>query len=177
MKKIIVLTGPESTTKSTLTKELAAHFNVSFFPEYAREYLEGKAHRYTYGDVVHIARKQIQQYEVAQNLPDDLVFLDTWLIITRVWFEWVYKKVPNWLEKAIEDYPVDLFLLCKPDIPWVPDPLRENGGEHRAHLYDIYKNELISREFCFAEIGGNGEERFFNAVRAVRAGIHVTGSF
>ena len=171
MKKIIVLTGPESTTKSTLTKELADHFKVSFFPEYARKYLEGKVHGYTYDDVIHIAKKQIEQYEAARNLPDDLVFMDTWLIITRVWLEWVYKKVPDWLEKAIGDYPVDLFLLCKPDIPWVPDPLRENGGEQRVHLYDVYKNELITRGFRFTEIGGNGEERFLNAVRAVRSGV------
>ncbi len=174
MKNIIVLTGPESTTKSTLAKELAEYFNAGFFPEYAREYLETRESGYTYNDVVHIAEKQIGQYEEACRMPGELVFLDTWLIITKVWFEWVYKKVPGWLETAIEKYPVSLYLLCRPDIPWVPDLLRENGGEQREALFGIYKNELQIRGFRYAEVGGTGEKRFLNAVHAVKSNICIS---
>ena len=174
MKHIIVLTGPESTTKSTLARELAARFDTGFFPEYAREYLENKTSGYTYNDVVHIAGKQVEQYEEACRMPGELVFLDTWLIITKVWFDWAYKKVPDWLEKAIADHPVSLFLLCRPDIPWVPDPLRENGGEQRETLFGIYKNELQRRGFRYAEVGESGEQRFFNAVRAVKSNIPIS---
>lgn len=165
--KIIVLTGPESTGKSMLTKELAGTFHTTGFPEYAREYLCGKT-GYTYEDVVYIARKQIEQYEKARGLPDSPVFLDTWLIITKVWFEWAFRRIPDWLEEAIASHPVDLFLLCKPDIPWEPDPLRENGGETREELYHIYKHELIKRNFCFAEVAGTGEKRLACACAAVR---------
>jgi len=170
MNKIIVITGPESTAKSTLTKELATYFDGVWFPEYAREYLEGKT-GYTYGDVEKIARKQIGQYEAARRVQNGLVFLDTWLIITKVWFEWVYKRVPFWLEEAITEYPVDLFLLCRPDIPWKPDPLRENGGGQREQLFRIYKNELLTRGFCFAEVGGDGETRLRNAIEALKSNL------
>lgn len=168
MKKTIAVTGPESTAKSTLTKELASHFQALSFPEYAREYLAEKGHHYTYEDVEEIAREQVRQYELARQSTAGMVIFDTWLIITKVWFEWVYRRTPEWLEQAIRENPVDLYLLCKPDIPWEPDPLREHGGEEREHLFQLYKNELISRGFRFAEIGGMGEERILQAIQAVK---------
>lgn len=170
MNKIIVITGPESTAKSTLTRDLSAYFKGTFFPEYAREYLTGKKGGYTFSDVEQIARKQIEQYEAARQI-DGLVFLDTWLIITKVWFKWVFHETPVWLEKALSDHPVDLFLLCRPDIPWQPDPLRENGGEQRERLFVTYQQELLSRGVRFTEIGGEGDLRVRNAIEAVKAHI------
>ena len=40
----IVLFGPESTGKTTLAKQLAAHFNTEWVPEYMREYIEKNLH-------------------------------------------------------------------------------------------------------------------------------------
>ena len=174
MSKIIVLTGPESTAKSTLTKELAVYFNVVYFREYAREYLAGKKGCYSYADVEHIAWKQIEQYEIARQMKEGFVFLDTWLIITKIWFKWAFDRVPDWLEEAIINHPVDLFLLCHPDIPWVPDPLRENGGEQREQLFHIYKNELLAFGFHMAEVGEGGEKRILNAIEAVKSNIYYS---
>ncbi|MGE4586649.1 MAG: AAA family ATPase [Mangrovibacterium sp.] len=169
--KIIVLTGPESTAKSTLSSELALFFKGNCMQEYAREYLRGKS-SYTYADVEIIAREQIRQYEAARR-SDKLVFMDTWLIITRVWFEWVYGRVPGWLDAAIVACPVDLYLLCRPDIPWQPDPLREHGGEERNQLFLIYRDELEKRGFPYAELGGDGEERVRNARDAVQKRLGI----
>jgi nicotinamide riboside kinase len=169
----IVLTGPESTAKSTLSKELADYFGGVFYMEYAREYFEHHSTAYTEKDLELIARKQIDQYLESEKLTEQLVFFDTWLIITKIWFEWVYKKVPGWLEKAASELPIDLYLLCLPDIPWEPDPLRENGGEHRQQLFDSYKKELTTRNLNFIEIGGKGEVRLQNAIRAVEEFIHA----
>ena len=38
----IALTGPESTGKSTLCRQLAAHYHAPCVPEYARAYLAGR---------------------------------------------------------------------------------------------------------------------------------------
>ena len=171
MTKVIVLTGPESTAKSTLTKEHARHFDGLWFPECAREYLSGRTSGYMYADVEEIARKQIEQYDRALRSCRRLVFLDTWLIITKVWFEWVFEEVPDWLEEAIRTHPVDLFLLCRPDIPWQPDPLRENGGEQRERLFLTYQHELQSRGFRYAGVEGDGDVRTMNAIKAVKLNI------
>ena len=59
MKKI-VLVGPECTGKSTLTKELAAHFEAPYVTEYARKYIECLDRDYTQEDILKIAKKQYQ---------------------------------------------------------------------------------------------------------------------
>lgn len=158
----IAVTGPESTGKSLMAKYLAERYNGIFVPEYAREYIQSIHRPYSYNDIEIIARQQVQQYNEWKN-ENAPVFFDTWLIITKVWFDWVYQRVPGWLEKSIYSCPIDLFLLMQPDIPWKADPARENGGENRIKLYHRYKQELENYGFCYTEIGGTGTQRYRNA--------------
>jgi NadR type nicotinamide-nucleotide adenylyltransferase len=131
--------GPESTGKSTLAKELAEQFKGTYVPEYAREYVERKGRKeLTYDEVCEIAREQIKSISKA-----GFYFFDTELIVTKVWFEYAFGKVPEWLTEAIKTYPMDLYLLTYPDIPWVPDPARYNGSQAmREELFDRYEEEV-----------------------------------
>jgi nicotinamide riboside kinase len=61
-----------------------------------------------------------------------------------------------------------LFLLCRPDLPWEADPVRENGGENRIRLFEEYRNELIHYGFSFVEISGTDDQRLNNAMDAIR---------
>lgn len=148
--------------------QLAETFDGLYVSEYAREYVENLTGQYTFADVENIAREQIDRYFQAQKHPEKTVFFDTWLIITKVWFEWVFGRVPAWIDDAIQDFPVDLFLLCRPDLPWEADPVRENGGENRIKLFNRYREELIRKGFPFVEIEGIGADRLQAAVDAVR---------
>nr|MBD3622837.1 ATP-binding protein [Sunxiuqinia sp.] len=94
----IAITGPESTAKSTLAQALADHFDGIFFPEYAREYFREHSTEYTYQDLEWITKKQIQQYHESSDCRKNLVFFDTWLISTKIWFQWAYQTEPAWLE-------------------------------------------------------------------------------
>ena len=163
----IVITGPESTGKTTLAKQLAENFSGLYVSEYAREYVEHLTGQYTFADVENIARKQIDQYLQSKDSNETIVFFDTWLIITKVWFEWVFGSVPGWIEDAIQDCPVDLYLLCQPDLPWEADSVRENGGENRIKLFEKYRDELIRRRLRFVEISGVENERLQNAIAAI----------
>lgn len=165
----IAITGPESTAKSTLAQALADYFGGTFYPEYAREYFQTHSTEYNYNDLEQIARKQIQQYHESEEGESEVVFFDTWLIITKIWFQWAYQSEPTWLETEITNLPIDLYLLCLPDIPWEPDPLREHGGEERLQLFAAYKSELFRRDLKFVEIGGLGEQRVQNAIQAVKS--------
>ena len=131
--------GPESTGKSTLAKELAEQFKGTYVPEYAREYVERKGRKeLTYDEVCEIAREQIKSISEA-----GFYFFDTELIVTKVWLEYAFGKVPEWLTEAIKAYPMDLYLLTYPDIPWVPDPARYNGSQAmREELFDRYEEEV-----------------------------------
>jgi nicotinamide riboside kinase len=162
----IVITGAESTGKSVLSKVLAKHYDALLVPELARVYIENLGRHYSYDDIALIARMQIEQ---EQNIPNKtkLVFFDTWLIITKVWFEFVYGNSPDWLHEYILKSSISLFLLCDIDIPWISDPVRENGGETRKILQDIYKNELVKYGFNYQIVSGIGPVRTQNAINLI----------
>ena len=165
----IALIGPESTGKTELTKQLAEYFHSPWVAEYAREYLAGKLSGYTFEDVCNIARKQVEQERCYADLNDaghPFVFFDTELIITKVWFEYCYKQVPDFVEEQLQEKFFDLYLLCEPDLPWIPDPLREHGDD-RQFFYDWYKSEIEKLGKPYQIIRGTGEERFKNAVKAI----------
>jgi nicotinamide riboside kinase len=102
---------------------------------------------YTYEDVVNIAKQQVQQLQskiyggITEGYRSHVVFFDTELIITKVWFLHKFGKCPEFLTQALHDYPMDVYLLCYPDMEWVPDPVRENPNI-REYLFDWYEREI-----------------------------------
>ena len=137
----IGIIGPESTGKTTLAKELAEKYKGIYVPEHAREYVERKGTtEVTYEELEEIARHQIEEIK---NLTGEVVFFDTELIITKVWFDYAFGRWPEWLDEAIKNYPMDLYVILYPDIPWVPDKARSNGSDEiRLELFERYKKEV-----------------------------------
>jgi NadR type nicotinamide-nucleotide adenylyltransferase len=146
----VAIIGPESTGKTTLAKELAQQFNGTYVPEYAREFIEMKGTRdVTYDELCEIAKYQIEQLDSIVNQSSNRqssnrqYFFDTELIVTKIWFEYAFGRVPEWLNEAILRYPMDLYLLTAPDIAWQPDPARYNGSDAiRQELFDRYEAEI-----------------------------------
>lgn len=143
--------GPESTGKSTLAYYLATKYGGVMVPEYARKYMEHLApsYEYTYDDVVKIAQHQVRElHEICSDAANDLLhgrekiaFFDTELIITKVWFLHKFGVCPPFVQQALEEYPMDVYLLCYPDLAWEPDPVRENPTI-REYLFDWYEREI-----------------------------------
>jgi len=162
--KRIVLTGPEATGKTTLANALAERCEGRHVPEYARTYVEGLGRRYTRDDVEHIARVQVRQYEEAEAAGIYPVFFDTFLVITKVWLSVVYGSAPAWLDAEIRRCAADLYLLCYPDLPWEPDPVRENPGIRRIELFTAYQTELERNGLPLQVITGSNEIRVQNCL-------------
>jgi len=162
--KIVVITGAESTGKSTLTERLANHFSVPYIPEIAREYVENLNRKYNYTDVENIAKMQITQFNKITHSDAPYIFVDTWLIVTKVWFEFVYHQIPDWLNSEIKKTKIDLFLVCDIDLPWIYDPVRENGGENRIILHKKYIENINNFKFDYKIVNGIDDERFYNAI-------------
>lgn len=158
----IIITGPESTGKTELAKKLSKWLGWEWIPEFSRLYIENLNRPYNYSDVENIAREQILQFTKVFELNHEVIF-DTGLLITKVWFDVVYGKCPQWLIEYIESQPKILHLLCNTDLPWEYDPVRENGGEMRQKLFDIYQAEMDKFKFPYEIVSGIGKARLENA--------------
>jgi NadR type nicotinamide-nucleotide adenylyltransferase len=171
IKKIVVI-GPESTGKSSLCEALARHYGVSWVPEYAREYLLQHGSDYRVEDLLRIARGQLdleaQYARAAIASGHKLLFVDTDMYVMKVWSEFVFGSCDPWILTQIASRFYDAYLLCRPDLPWSPDPLREYpDGPARGQLFQMYKDCLVNQSMPWAEVGGQGEARIAAGIAAV----------
>ena len=159
MKKIAII-GPESTGKSTLTKDLANYFGEPFVPEYGRKYLETNGNQYDESDLLKISEGMLEAENKAAKKANRFLFCDTDLIMIKVWYEVKYGECHPYVLAKLAEQPYDFYLLCSPDLPWVPDSLRENPGI-RKELFKLYKANLELYKLPYQLIGG--EERLAQA--------------
>ena len=186
LKKIVVI-GPESTGKSTLCEQLAAHYHTGWVPEYAREHLTTHGTVYQYEDLLTIAKGQLALEDAATDrilkgqgltgkagLADPglaetrLLFIDTDMYVMKVWSEFVFGKCDPWILGQILLRKYDGYLLCRTDLPWTADELREYPDlVTREKLFHIYGDCLINQNTPWSEIGGQAAERLEGAIAAV----------
>jgi NadR type nicotinamide-nucleotide adenylyltransferase len=167
MKKIVII-GPESTGKSTLCEQLAAHYNTVWCPEYARTYLLEHGKEYSYDDLLTIAKgQQALEDEIARQA-NDHYFIDTNQYVMKVWCEVVFQNCHRWILDQIATRSYDLYLLCDVDLPWVQDELREYPDlEMRQQLHKMYKDLLMNDGCAWVEISGSEGERLQSAIRQI----------
>ena len=168
MKKIVII-GPESTGKSTLCEQLAAHYKTIWCPEFAREYLLQNGMDYTYDDLLKIAMGQLELEDaLLSEAKNDLYFIDTNMYVMKVWCEVAFEACHTWILKQIAERQYDLYFLCNIDLPWVPDELREYPDlVFRKKLYKMYKDLLVNSGSEWVEISGSHAERLGAAISAI----------
>ena len=180
MIKKIVLIGPESTGKSTLSEQLAQHYDTMWCPEFAREYLLTNGTTNSYEDLLTIAKGQLaleDEYlhmietrslpllESGGKIP---LIIDTDMYVMKVWCEFVFGQCHRFILEQIVSRKYDLYLLCNVDLPWTPDELREYPDlESRQKLYNMYKDIMINQPIPWIDIHGNNEERLKIAINEI----------
>jgi NadR type nicotinamide-nucleotide adenylyltransferase len=170
----IVIIGPESTGKSTLSKQLAAHYKTSYVPEFARSYLENKKDSYQFEDLYSIAvgqlalEDELEETLRIQNPSPAKLIIDTDLSVIKVWSEFVFNKCDNRILTQIAQRSYHLYLLCATDLPWVKDDLREYPElATREKIYHYYKDFVVNQATPWADIRGDYEERLAMAINAI----------
>lgn len=163
----IVTIGPESTGKTTLTRQLANHFKTIWVEEYARTYIENLNRPYKESDLLEIAKGQIQLEEQTISTKHPIIFLDTDLLVLKVWSFNAYQRCDAYILKQIIQRNYDLYFLCGTDVPWEYDEQREHP-HMRQYFYNIYKKELQTANKPFIELTGNEEERLYKAIKIIQ---------
>lgn len=169
MKRIVVI-GPESTGKSTLSEKLAAHYQTVWVPEYARQYLEELPRPYEKEDLLHIAQGQQQLENRMKAQANRLLICDTDLYVLKVWSEHKYGDCDPQILQQIAAQPCDLYLLTYIDIPWQDDPQREYPDPAmRNYFYHIYRDIVMQSGTPWADIRGSYQEREQLGIAAIDA--------
>jgi nicotinamide riboside kinase len=158
----IVITGPESTGKTTLAKQLSNHFGLPWLPEQSRVYLEKNGPRYELADLIHIAEIQkAKEAEWMARYPRHI--LDTDLLTLQIWSQVKYGRIPKELENQHYEFNDRYYLLLYADLPWEYDDLRENPNNHHQ-LFNLYEKHLENQRFHYGIIKGVGKKRLNEAI-------------
>lgn len=168
--RTVCLHGPESTGKTTLARELAAHFKTVAVPEYGRIYCEIFGNDCDVDDLRAIRRGHDLLAAAGRRKARNMLILDTDGVMTAVWCDILLGSRPADLDRI--DDPADLYLLCDVDVPFEVDSIRYfPDPATRAEMFAQTKAELEKRKLSFVVIRGSRDERLIAALSAITNGF------
>jgi len=167
----IVLFGPESTGKTTISQQLARHYNTVWVPEYARDYLQNKWNNFRKtcenDDLIPIAIGQMKMENELSKKADKVLICDTDLLETKVYSQEYYGGyVDPRLDVAAQTNTYDLYLLTYIDNPWEEDDLRDRP-ELRLEMFQAFENALKTHGKKYIILKGGRKKRFNKAIKAI----------
>ena len=164
--RTISLHGPESSGKSVLAAQLAAHFRCNLVPEYGRIYCEQHGNDLTMAQLVHIGQAQAMMIDAAMARGGDWLVIDTDAISTAVWAQMMFGHQDKWF--ASVSFTADLTLLLAPDLPFVQDGVRlfESKLQRRA-FWKADAAELQARGARVRHVSGEGAARLACALKGI----------
>jgi NadR type nicotinamide-nucleotide adenylyltransferase len=164
--KKIAIVGPESTGKSTISEQLAKHYNTVWVPEYARGYCAALTEPCTWQDEINMFRGQIELEEEMLPLANKIIICDTTFITVKIWSDHMFGESPQEVIDELPKHPYDLYLLMNIDLAWQEDPLRD-FPHMREHFMEIWHNELRALNANYHLISGTDDERLENAIGTI----------
>lgn len=173
MSNQIIITGVESSGKTTLSQRLAEFTQWPLIPEHARTDPAVLNGQHGPGDLERLMFEQ--ESNARQHAANGPVLCDTGAIVLSLWSEVRFGvSLPGAREVAQR---AGLYLLCEPDLLWEPDPLRDMPDlKERLALHEQYKERLTAWELPHVPIRGNAlEGRFQQAILAIqKAGFNLS---
>lgn len=168
LRKVVVI-GPESTGKSTLSAALANELSTVWVPEYARTYLDTLHRPYTEADLLSIANGQLASEDSLSATATNTLICDTDLYVVKVWSEHKYGRCHSHILEAIAARHYDLYLLTYIDIDWQQDHQREHADPAmRQYFYNIYRDIVANSGTPWADVRGSHTQRLQTSLHAIQ---------
>jgi nicotinamide riboside kinase len=166
MTKRIIIEGPESSGKTTLASYISAATHAALISETARAYLTNLNRAYNLEDIYKIASLYEEATTMATATP--LVVCDTGYLNLIIWLEDKFgitdkELIGKWQLQSSQG----ITLLCRPDIAWEPDSLREDP-HRRDYLFALYQKKCADAKLQYIVIEGNREEALPSILRRLR---------
>jgi NadR type nicotinamide-nucleotide adenylyltransferase len=162
----IAVVGPESTGKSTISQQLALHYDTVWVPEYARGYCEKLVAECNWEDEINMFRGQLELEKQMASQANGILICDTTFITVKIWSDHMFGRTPQEVLDKLPLHKYDFYLLMDIDLPWEEDPLRD-FPHMREHFMEVWHKELKALNATYCLISGSGEGRLQNAIEAV----------
>ena len=172
----IVLYGPESTGKTTLAKALADHYQTTWVPEFARNFLQEKWDKYqekcTLEDLHTIAQGQLAEENAQVKKQTTLLFCDTNILVTKVWSETHFEGycAPE-LNAILAEHPLRLLFVDRYRCSLGKDDFVTAHNNVKSMLA-YFKAQLEHYNFPYLQLSGTLEERLIQATTLLDDLIH-----
>ena len=87
---------------------------------------------------------------------------------TVVYARHYYGDCPRWIERLAAERRGDLYLLCRPDLPWESDGVRDRPAA-REEIHALFAATLAAAGARVVDVAGGGGAREALAMGAVEA--------
>lgn len=170
--RVVVLTGPESSGKSWLAREIQQQFGGIIVDEFVRHFIEQVKRDTCLADVDPIANGQLAWEDQARSRKPDLLILDTHLLSNMLWSQTLFGACPAWLEQALLEREYHLHLLLDPvDVPWINDGQRcQPDIAERLAFYAACERWLQLHQQPYVSVKGDWSARRAFVLEAIANG-------
>jgi nicotinamide riboside kinase len=167
----IALLGAESTGKTRLAGELAAHLrgqgrSVAVVPEVLREWCELEQRTPRPEEQLPIAQEQERRVDAAAASAQ-VVIADTTALMVAIYSAMLFEDGSLYQFALARQRSYALTLLTGLDLPWVADGLQRDGPHVREPVDALIRNMLAHAKVDYRVVYGSGGERLLNAVAAL----------
>jgi nicotinamide riboside kinase len=173
----VALLGAESTGKSRLCEELAAHLQARgvravAVPEVLREWCHRQGREPRPEEQLAIAQEQERRVDAAAAAGADLVIADTTALMVAIYAGMLFED-GDLLRFALErQRGYDATLVTGLDLPWAPDGLHRDPAHAREPVDALVRSLLQRAQVAYQVVYGQGPQRLQSALQAlVSAGV------